>query len=149
MEQAAAIQADRMKVRFQLPPLARPAASGTSRDEVPFAVYSVPALPAANLEPKVSAHMDGNSEKISPQQAKVMAAKNMKPRGSRPQNTSPIRAAASPPKTISIRFSRPKRSDRKPMRGRVAPLQMLSMDMAMVNSGMVTPSRVTGILSRP
>src|SRR3569833_294184 len=41
--------------------------SGTSSAAVPLAVYSKPALAAAYLEPKVSAQVDGNRLKISPQ----------------------------------------------------------------------------------
>src|SRR5258708_29134672 len=52
-------------------------ASGTSIEAVPFAVYSVPALAAAYLLPKVSAQVAGKIEKISPQHRNVTAAKNM------------------------------------------------------------------------
>src|SRR6476661_5763643 len=77
MAAAIVIDAETMNALSQLPPADSTEARGTSREAVPFAVYSVPALPAANLTPKVSAQIAGKIEKISPQNRKVKAAKVM------------------------------------------------------------------------
>lgn len=60
-ETAATIEmpAAQMNTAFQPPTADSSDATGTSIDAVPFAVYSVPALAAAYLLPKVSAQVAG------------------------------------------------------------------------------------------
>ena len=67
---------------LQSPVADRTEANGTRREAVPFAVYKVPALPAAFFTPKVSAQIAGKIEKISPQNKKINAAKVIKAIGS-------------------------------------------------------------------
>src|SRR5690349_14078505 len=138
-----------MNTAFHEPIDASTEASGTSIDAVPFAVYSVPALAAAYLLPKVSAQVAGKIEKISPQQRNVIAANSMKRYGLWPNSISPSSATPSPRKMMNIVFSRPILSEMKPHSGRVKPLHRLSMDSVMASSGSVTPRMLTGIFAKP
>ncbi|MNI84632.1 hypothetical protein D3C73_1415570 [compost metagenome] len=112
-------------------------------------MYRVPELPAANLLPKMSAQIAGKIEKISPQNRKIKAAKNMNAYILWPHVIKPSNARPSPIKTMNMVFSRPILSEMKPHNGRVIPLATLSIDRVMVNKGKVTPNRVTGSEARP
>ena len=60
------MHAQKINTVFQPPCSDSTDAIGTSNAAVPFAVYSVPALPAAYFAPNVSAQVAGKFEKMSP-----------------------------------------------------------------------------------
>src|SRR3569833_2047487 len=134
-----------MNTACQLPVAAVSALdSGTSSAAVPLAVYSKPALAAAYLEPKVSAQVDGNRLKISPQAKNTVPVRITNITGFWPKLYKPRIPMASRPKAMNMVSSRPILSDTQPKKGRVRPFKTRSIANAKVRAGRVRPTRLTG-----
>src|SRR5271165_24395 len=124
-----------------------PAATGTSNAPAPLAVYSMPALAAANLEPKVSPWVAGNRLKISPYTPKYSAVTSTNVVGFDPDWLSVYSAMAPAKNASAMVYSRPIWSDSQPKNGRPTPSNIRFSDNANTNAGKTKPNNSTGILS--